>query len=68
MHEADLMPATLPKRSTHPDLCNGMENAVLTPDFERPARPTNAPLWWTVPIIASMMFTLSGLLFDVRNQ
>jgi Zn-dependent protease with chaperone function len=61
LHQAFLMPATLPKRSTHPSLYDRLISADVVPDFPRPAPPARMPAVWTIMIAGPLMLIVAQL-------
>ncbi len=59
LHEAFLVPAVLPKRSTHPSLYDRLNSAGVVPDFPRPSAPSNMPVLWTVMMSAPLTLIIT---------
>lgn len=62
LHKAFLVPAVLPRHSTHPSLYDRLESAGVTPTYPRPAVPSNTPVLWTVVISIPLMIITASLL------
>ncbi len=56
LHRAFLIPAVLPKRSTHPSLYDRLMSAGVVPDYPRPLAPSKTPVFWTAMVSALLMF------------
>jgi len=67
LHEACLMPATLPKQASHPSLYDRLKAAGMKPGFPRPAVPSNEPVYWSFAVSAVVMLTLGHFAFSERG-
>lgn len=56
LHRALLIPAVLPKRSTHPSLYDRLKNAGVVPNYPRPLAPSKTPALWIAMVSALLMF------------
>jgi Zn-dependent protease with chaperone function len=59
LHKAFLMPAVLPKRSTHPSLYDRLKSAGVVPDYPRPPAPSKTPVLWTVMVSVPLMIIIA---------
>jgi Zn-dependent protease with chaperone function len=59
LHEAYLLPATLPRRSTHPSLYDRLVKAGLKPDFPKTAPPSSGAFTWIFALCLLAMLILA---------